>query len=549
MSEIKNESGSANENVQSNVSVQVDAAVQTNASMQTDANARAEKLLDAIGMVDDELIAEAHADDEMSAGVEAPAGDNEGLRIEAFAGGKANTDASNQPESTTARPQAKRTGWSKRAIAAAACLILVIGVGAFALFNVQSSNRTAEEPAAKESAAKETVTTESVEEKHTLMMDRRDSSSPMAYEGEALSAADAGGSTPSGSLGAGTIGDSHLNEGEAFVLTAASWNDNENWPFFTNLVNAGAVSFPSFGIDPRHRVKVTVTDEAGTVLRGEEVVLRDKSGAELWHATSAKNGVAYLFYREGEAPEAVAVGGVEKSLSAGGSSGQQGTPIASVSDDVTVVVGASAPAIRGMQVMFIVDTTGSMSDEIAYLQKDFAAIASDVGSDGVTYSVNFYRDEGKDEEYVTKCNSFTGDVAEVQRLLNAEYADGGGDLPEAVAQILTETITNNGEWRDDAAKIAFLVFDAPPHEGTDAEIDAAVRSAAARGIQLVPVVASNADRETELFGRALSICTDGTYVFVTDDSGVGDSHLEPIVGDYTVELLHDVIVHLIQEAR
>ena len=40
----------------------------------------------------------------------------------------------------------------------------------------------------------------------------------------------------------------------AIVLTAAEWNDNENWPFFTNLVNAGTISFPSFGIDPRNRI-------------------------------------------------------------------------------------------------------------------------------------------------------------------------------------------------------------------------------------------------------------------------------------------------------
>ena len=44
-----------------------------------------------------------------------------------------------------------------------------------------------------------------------------------------------------------------------------------------------------------------------------------------------------------------------------------------------------------------------------------------------------------------------------------------------------------------------------------------------------------------------SICTNGTYVFLTDDSGVGDSHLEPIVGDYEVELLHDIIVRIISE--
>ncbi len=63
------------------------------------------------------------------------------------------------------------------------------------------------------------------------------------------------------------------------------------------------------------------------------------------------------------------------------------------------------------------------------------------------------------------------------------------------------------------------------------------------------MVASNADRATELFGRAAAIVTNGTYVFLTDDSGVGDEHLEPIVGSYDVELLHDVIVRIINEHR
>ena len=98
-------------------------------------------------------------------------------------------------------------------------------------------------------------------------------------------------------------------------------------------------------------------------------------------------------------------------------------------------VPATAPAQTGLQVMFIVDTTGSMTDEIAYLQKDFSAIAERVGNDGVTWSVNFYRDEGDD--YVTRVNGFTSDVAEVQARINAEYADGGGDTPEAVAEILS----------------------------------------------------------------------------------------------------------------
>ena len=84
---------------------------------------------------------------------------------------------------------------------------------------------------------------------------------------------------------------------------------------------------------------------------------------------------------------------------------------------------------------------------------------------------------------------------------------------------------------------------------TEIALNMAVKAAAEKGVRVIPVVASNAARETELFGRALAILTDGSYVFLTDDSGVGGSHLEPIVGDYQVELLQDLIVKIIQRYR
>ena len=335
--------------------------------------------------------------------------------------------------------------------------------------------------------------------------------------------------------------------GDAGVLTAAEWNDNDNWPFFTNLVNAQTIRFPSFGIDPRNRVRVNVVDEAGTPLPYETVTLRSGERT-LWTAKSDRNGVACLFFWEdvGETCEIV-VGDTEQTVALQPVSTDPQSVATAPQEEVTVVTAQHAVMPTSLQVMFIVDTTGSMCDEIAYLQKDFSSIAGDIGAEGVSYSVCFYRDEGDD--YVTKCNDFTSDVSAVQTLLNAEYAEGGGDTPEAVAQILDETLIQNTQWRDDAVKIAFLIFDAPPHEGNDAILQAAIRTAAEKGIILIPVVASNADRETELFGRAIAICTNGTYVFLTDDSGVGDSHLEPIVGTYTVELLHDLIVRIIERYR
>lgn len=350
---------------------------------------------------------------------------------------------------------------------------------------------------------------------------------------------------------AGEIGDPEpvaADSGEAFVLTAAEWNDNENWPFFTNLVNAGTISFPSFGIDPRNRIVLTLTDAAGNPLDNETAVLTDAAGNALWTARTDKQGTAYLFFGQDQTPDHVDAGGVSTPVTVQTPDGSgQGTSVTARVDTLAVTGTRSAAAQTGLQVMFLVDTTGSMSDEIAYLQKDFSDIAAAVGSDGISYAACFYRDEGDD--YVTRMNPFTTDVAAVQGKINGEYADGGGDMPEAVAEALTEAVSAAQGWSETDAKLLFLIYDAPPHEKTDAALDAAIRSAADQGIRVVPVVASNADRETELFGRAAAIVTGGTYVFLTDDSGVGGEHLEPIVGSYEVELLHDVIVRIINENR
>ncbi|MCR5120867.1 MAG: VWA domain-containing protein, partial [Ruminococcus sp.] len=201
---------------------------------------------------------------------------------------------------------------------------------------------------------------------------------------------------------------------------------------------------------------------------------------------------------------------------------------------------------KDTEIMFIVDTTGSMSDEMLFLQSEFSAIAREVGSDNVKYAVSFYRDEGDD--YVTKHNDFTSDVSALQKALNNEEADGGGDFPEAVAQVLSETITD-GKWSKDSVKLAFLIFDAPPHEGTDKKLMEAAKAAGEKGIRIVPIVSSGSDRETELFARSLAIMSGGTYVFLTDDSGIGGGHLEPIIGDYKVEKLYDIIIRVINDYR
>lgn len=337
---------------------------------------------------------------------------------------------------------------------------------------------------------------------------------------------------------------------EAGQLTAGEWRDNDNWGFLMNLVNSGTISFPSYGIDPRGRVAVTVKNESGEAAANVAVNLLGEDNELLWSAVTDKNGRAYLFTPEGKTAAGVEATNSEgktqsAEVKANSSGGEQGGSEVSDYAECELTLGGNE-LYKKTEIMFIVDTTGSMSDEMLFLQSEFSAIAKEVGTEDTYYSANFYRDEGDD--YVTKLNDFTNDVATVQSQINAESADGGGDIPEAVGRIMNETLSN-GKWSNDSVKIAFMIFDAPPHAEDSDEVAQAVKDAAKKGIRLVPIVSSNTERDTELFARGAAICTGGSYVFLTDDSGIGDSHLEPIIGDYKVEKLHDIIVRIIGDYR
>lgn len=340
---------------------------------------------------------------------------------------------------------------------------------------------------------------------------------------------------------------------EAGQLTAGEWNDNNNWGFFQNLVNSGTIAFPSYGINPVNRIEVLICDDADTPQINAKVELLAEDTSVIWTSITDKNGKAYLFFDENSIPAKYRVSYNEISqefdvtvLNSINPDEQQSSDIATTDGVELLTLNANTETYTNMEVMFIVDSTGSMSDEMLFLQSEFTAIANEIGTDNTSFSVNFYRDKG--DEYVTRCYDFSKDISEIQQILNSENANGGGDTPEAVAEILNETITEK-QWGEDTVKLAFLIFDAPPHADTQETLINAVKTASEKGIRIIPVVSSNSERDTELFGRALSICTNGTYVFLTDDSGIGDSHLEPIIGDYQVEKLYDIIIRVINEYR
>ena len=335
---------------------------------------------------------------------------------------------------------------------------------------------------------------------------------------------------------------------QAGLLTAGEWNDNDNWGFFTNLINNDKITIPSeYGLNPAQRIAVTVRDKSENPVVNASVKGFSGSGTLIWSAVTDKNGIAYLF-KGGEITnvKAESLGKTAESSVKSEIKNDEQTIIKANNAEVNITLDGEGKNYEKTEIMFVVDTTGSMGDELMFLQSEFTAIAEEIGTDNTKFSINFYRDDGDD--YTTKRYPFSSDIEEINKKLNSEYATGGGDLPEAVAEILDETI-NDGGWSDESVKLMFMIFDAPPHDDKADKLESAVKKAAERGIRIIPVVSSNSDRNTELFGRSAAIMTGGTYVFLTDDSGIGYSHLEPIIGEHKVEKLYDIIVRVINEYK
>ena len=65
--------------------------------------------------------------------------------------------------------------------------------------------------------------------------------------------------------------------------------------------------------------------------------------------------------------------------------------------------------------------------------------------------------------------------------------------------------------------------------------------ARAKRIQIVPIAASGVDDAAQYIMRAMAAATQSRYAFLTDDSGIGNSHAEPSVDCYHVTKLTNLV--------
>jgi Mg-chelatase subunit ChlD len=119
-----------------------------------------------------------------------------------------------------------------------------------------------------------------------------------------------------------------------------------------------------------------------------------------------------------------------------------------------------------IDVVFVLDTTGSMADLIQTAKEKIWSIATTMASAQQTPDIRIglvaYRD--RSDAYVTKVVDLSDDLDSVYATLMDFAADGGGDTPESVNKALYDAV-HQMSWseQDQAYKVIFLVGDAPPH--------------------------------------------------------------------------------------
>jgi Mg-chelatase subunit ChlD len=211
---------------------------------------------------------------------------------------------------------------------------------------------------------------------------------------------------------------------------------------------------------------------------------------------------------------------------------------------------------RTVDLAFVLDTTGSMSEEIAAVTATIQKVAQQLQTSETRVRIGLVEYKDRTDPFVTKVYPFSTDLQGFAAKVSKIQASGGGDTPEDMNAGI-HTAVSQLQWSDESvARMAFVIADAPPHldyqDGPDYAKD--MKTAAHRGIQLFTVAASGMDTQGQVVMRQMAQYTGGTNMFVLrggagpQSTGGGDpgSSCGGTHQNYASGNLHELIVSKIK---
>lgn len=210
---------------------------------------------------------------------------------------------------------------------------------------------------------------------------------------------------------------------------------------------------------------------------------------------------------------------------------------------------------NGLDLCFVVDTTGSMGDDIENAKANMASILEHLAAKTENYRVALidYRDyperSNESEDYPYKIQLyFTSNNESITDAINGLDLGNGGDSEETVYSALMSAVKL--DWRSDAKKVIIILGDAAPLDpepitdftyddvllalfNADINIDyedSDDRVVDALDASLINVFSIGTDASSDAadFFEQISTSTGGSYASVDDASKVGDAIIDSI---------------------
>ena len=216
------------------------------------------------------------------------------------------------------------------------------------------------------------------------------------------------------------------------------------------------------------------------------------------------------------------------------------------------------PERQPLDVLFLLDSTGSMADEINRIKSTLVSIADRVSklqaNPDLRFAMVSYRD--REDEYITRLYDFDSNANRFSRAVQNVYAEGGGDYPESLNEALHKAV-NKPDWRDQhTVRLIFLIADAPPHLDYEQDHSYAKDMERARqmGIKIHTVATSGLDQQGEYVFRQIAQNTLGKFIYLlypslpqgelTTPHDVGEDHQPQYLDDLVVNLIRQELDHL-----
>ncbi len=316
-------------------------------------------------------------------------------------------------------------------------------------------------------------------------------------------------------------------------LKAGFADDNKQFNYFIDFLEKNKNGVPHYPIDVSERIVLRVTDR-GKLPIPNAVVNVYGDGELLFEGKTYSDGTCPFFPSEfssriGSYRVKLSHNRNEKEITINRRARRE----VDIRWDIPRAVGEKVP----LDIVFILDTTGSMGEEIERLKRTIEIINLNLitmkARPHVRFGMVLYRD--RRDDYVTKVIPLTDNLAQFQEKLDEVEAGGGGDYPEDLQAALDDAMHRIG-WSERGVRMAFIITDASAHldYGQSYTYVRAVKDARKKAVKIFSVGTGGLAIDGEYVLRQISQYTLGKFIFLTyGEKGESEGGREGSVSHHT----------------